>query len=139
LNVAIVVGALSWTTTARVARAEFLRLRDQEFATAARAIGAGNLYLIYRVILPNALAPLIIMASLSVANAILVVAGLSFLGLVDPNQSSWGLILAFNRGSILTDLWPTTLAGLAIFITVLGVGLVADGLNDALNPRRRGR
>ncbi len=137
LNIAAVIGALSWPMTARVARAEFLRLRELDFVTSARVVGASDSYLMWRVILPNALSPLLVMASLAVAGAILVAAGLSFVGLVDPNQPSWGLMLAFNRSALLYDPWPTTFAGLAIFVTVLGVGLLADGLNDALNPRLR--
>lgn len=133
--VVFAIGLVVWTGTARLARAEFMRLRNMEFAHAARAMGAGSLRLMLREILPNALPPLIVSASLIVGAAILFEAGLSFLGLSDPNVMSWGLMIGNNRRNILDCWWAVTFPGVAIFLTVLSVSLVGDGLNDALNPR----
>ena len=133
--VVFAIGLVAWTGTARLARAEFMRLKGMEFASAARAMGAGPLRLMLREILPNALPPLIISASLIVGAAILFEAGLSFLGLSDPNVMSWGLMIGSNRRNILECWWAVTFPGAAIFLTVLSVSLVGDGLNDALNPK----
>jgi len=133
--VVFAIGLVAWTGTARLARAEFMRLRGMEFAAAARAMGAGPLRLMLREILPNALPPLIVSASLIIGAAILFEAGLSFLGLSDPNVMSWGLMIGSNRRNILECWWGVTFPGAAIFLTVLSVSLVGDGLNDALNPK----
>jgi peptide/nickel transport system permease protein len=133
--VVFAIGLVAWTGTARLARAEFLRLRGMEFASAARAMGAGPLRLMLREILPNALPPLIVSASLIVGAAILFEAGLSFLGLSDPNVMSWGMMIGNNRRNVLDCWWAVTFPGAAIFLTVLSVSLLGDGLNDALNPR----
>ena len=129
------IGLVAWTGTARLARAEFMRLRGMEFASAARALGAGPLRLMLREILPNALPPLIVSATLIIGAAILFEAGLSFLGLSDPNVMSWGMMIGSNRRNILECWWAVSFPGAAIFLTVLSVSLVGDGLNDALNPR----
>ena len=133
--VVFAIGLVVWTGTARLARAEFLRLRGMEFASAARAMGAGPLRLMLREILPNALPPLIVSATLIIGAAILFEAGLSFLGLSDPNVMSWGMMIGSNRRNILECWWAVTFPGAAIFLLVLSVSLVGDGLNDALNPR----
>ncbi len=138
-TIAIAIGVVSWPGTARLARGEFLRLKRREYVLAERVIGAGDARIIWRVILPNALAPLIVSATLAIGTAILFEAGLSFLGLGDPNIMSWGLMLGSNRPYILTAWWAVTLPGAAIFLTVLAVSLIGDGLNDALNPNSRGR
>jgi len=135
LVVAIAIGAVSWTSTARLARAEFMRLRRLEYVSAARAMGAGDARLMLREILPNALPPLIVSATLIVGVAILFEAGLSFLGLSDPNVMSWGLMIGSNRRNILECWWGVTFPGIAIFVTVLAVSLIGDGLNDAFNPK----
>jgi peptide/nickel transport system permease protein len=135
LVVTIAIGAVSWTSTARLARAEFMRLRKLEYVSAARALGAGNVRLMLREILPNALPPLIVSATLIIGVAILFEAGLSFLGLSDPNVMSWGLMIGANRRNILECWWGVTFPGIAIFVTVLAVSLIGDGLNDAFNPR----
>jgi peptide/nickel transport system permease protein len=136
LTTAIVaIGMVTWTSTARLARAEFMRLRKLEYVSAARALGAGHLRLMLREILPNAAPPLIVSATLIIGVAILFEAGLSFLGLSDPNVMSWGLMIGSNRKYMLDAWWAVTFPGLAIFLTVLGVSLVGDGLNDALNPK----
>lgn len=129
------IGVVAWTGTARLARAEFLRLTHLEYANAARAMGAGHLRLMLREILPNALPPLIVSATLIVGAAILFEAGLSFLGLSDPNVMSWGLMIGSNRRNILECWWAVTFPGAAIFMTVLAVSLIGDGLNDAFNPK----
>ncbi|SIT32037.1 ABC transporter permease [Achromobacter sp. MFA1 R4] len=138
-TIAVAIGVVSWTGTARLARGEFLRLKRREYVLAERVIGAGDARIIWRVILPNALAPLIVSATLAIGTAILFEAGLSFLGLGDPNVMSWGLMIGSNRPYILTAWWAVTLPGAAIFLTVLAVSLIGDGLNDALNPNSRGR
>ncbi|MGB3435870.1 ABC transporter permease [Achromobacter sp.] len=138
-TIAVAIGVVSWTGTARLARGEFLRLKRREYVLAERVIGAGDARIIWRVILPNALAPLIVSATLAIGMAILFEAGLSFLGLGDPNIMSWGLMIGSNRPYILTAWWAVTLPGAAIFVTVLAVSLIGDGLNDALNPNSRGR
>jgi peptide/nickel transport system permease protein len=137
--ITIAIGVVSWTAVARITRAEFLRIRELEYVMASRASGAGNFKLIFRVILPNALPPIIVQAALMVGSAILFEAGLSFLGLSDPNVVSWGQIIGSNRPYILDASYTVTIPGLAIFITVLAISLVGDGLNDALNPKLRQR
>lgn len=137
-NVILVIGMLSWPTLARIVRAEVLSLKEREFVLAAKSLGAGGLDLMFSEILPNALPPLIPAAALQVANAILIEAGLSFLGLSDPNVMSWGKMLwiaqqAFYAGAW----WPILFPGIFILLTVLSVNLIGDGLNDALNPRGR--
>jgi peptide/nickel transport system permease protein len=133
--VVMAIGLVSWTGTARLARAEFMRLRHLEYVSAARAMGARHLRLMVREILPNALPPLIVSATLIIGVAILFEAGLSFLGLSDPNVMSWGLMIGANRRNILECWWAVSFPGAAIFLTVLSVSLVGDGLNDALNPK----
>lgn len=137
--ISIAIGVVSWPQTARLTRAEFLRIRELEYVSAARSIGARNGRIIWRVVLPNALPPLIVSATLTVGVAILFEAGLSFLGLGDPNTMSWGLMIGQNRGYLLEAWWPVTLPGLAIFLTVFAVSLIGDGLNDAFNPKLRSR
>lgn len=133
------IGVVSWTAVARITRAEFLRIRELEYVTASRATGASNRKLMFSVILPNALPPIIVQAALMVGSAILFEAGLSFLGLTDPNVMSWGQVIGSNRQYILDASYTVTIPGLAIFITVLCISLVGDGLNDALNPKLRQR
>lgn len=138
-TIAIAIGVVSWPPVARLARAEYLRLKELEYVKAARVCGARNRWIIWSIILPNAAPPLIVLATLTVGLAILFEAGLSFLGLGDSNVMSWGLIIGANRDYILEAWWPVTLPGIAIFLTVLSVSLIGDGLNDALNPRMRER
>ena len=137
--IAIAIGVVSWPQTARLTRAEFLKIKELEYVTAARAIGARNRRIMWRVILPNAMPPLIVSATLTVGVAILFEAGLSFLGLGDPNVMSWGLMIGANREYILDAWWPVTFPGIAIFLTVFAVSLIGDGLNDAFNPKLRER
>jgi peptide/nickel transport system permease protein len=137
--VTIAIGVVSWTAVARITRAEFLRIRELEYVTASRAAGASNVTLMTRVILPNALPPIIVQAALMVGSAILFEAGLAFLGLSDPNVVSWGQIIGSNRPYILDASFTVTIPGLAIFVTVLSISLIGDGLNDSLNPKLRAR
>ena len=139
VTIAVAIGLVSWPPVARLTRAEFLRIKELDYVRASRAIGSPDRRLIWRVILPNALPPLIVAATLTVGAAILFEAGLSFLGLGDPNAMSWGLMMGANRDFVLDAWWTVTLPGLAIFVTVLGVSLVGDGLTDALNPKSHGR
>lgn len=138
-TIAFAIGIVSWTSAARLTRAEFMRIRELEYVKAARSISASNARIIWRVILPNAAPPLIVSAALSVGSAILFEAGLSFLGLSDANVMSWGKLIGDNRPVILGAWWPVTFPGIAIFLTVLAVSLIGDGLNDALNPKLRRR
>nr|WP_121630671.1 ABC transporter permease [Tropicibacter alexandrii] len=138
-TIAIAIGVVSWPQTARLTRAEFLKIKQLEYVTAARAIGAQDGRIMWTVILPNAAPPLIVSATLTVGVAILFEAGLSFLGLGDPNVMSWGLMIGANRDYILDAWWPVTFPGLAIFLTVFAVSLIGDGLNDAFNPKLRSR
>jgi len=139
LTVTLAIGISSWTPTARLARAEFLKLRGQEFVRAERAIGARDARILWKVMLPNAFPPLIVSAALAVGVAILFEAGLSFLGLGDPNQMTWGLMIGSSRPYVLSCWWAVAFPGIAIFVTVLAVSLIGDGLNDALNPKLRER
>ena len=137
--VSFAIGIVSWPTTARLTRAEFFRIRSLEYVNAARSVGAKNGRIMWRVILPNALAPLIVSATLTIGIAILFEAGLSFLGLGDPNMFSWGLMIGAGREYILDAWWSVTFPGFMIFLTVLSFSLVGDGLNDAFNPKLRER
>ncbi|MBB3994915.1 peptide/nickel transport system permease protein [Sulfitobacter undariae] len=137
--ITLAIGLVSWPAVARITRAEFMRIRELEYVTAARAGGVKNNKLIFSVILPNALPPIIVQAALMVGSAILFEAGLSFLGLTDPNVASWGQIIGSNREYILDASFAVTVPGVAIFITVMAISLVGDGLNDALNPKLRQR
>jgi peptide/nickel transport system permease protein len=134
-----VIGFLSWPQIARLTRGEFLTLREREYVVAARAIGVGNGGLIFSEILPNAAPPLIVMATLQVSTAILLEAGLSFLGLGDPTWPTWGLMLNNAQPFIRTAWWMASFPGAGIFLTVAALNLVGDGLSDVLNPRLRGR
>jgi len=137
--ITLAIGVVSWTAVARITRSEFLRIRELEYVMASRASGVSNAKLMFKVILPNALPPIIVQSALMVGSAILFEAGLSFLGLTDPNVISWGQIIGSNRQYILESSFMVTIPGLAIFITVLAISLVGDGLNDALNPKLRQR
>ncbi len=138
-NVIVVISVLSWPATARLVRADFLSLKTREFVEAARSISASHMDIIFSEMLPNALAPVIITASLRIATAILIEAGLSFLGFGDPNTVSWGLMLYWAQNFIRHAPWMAIFPGLAISLTTLAFNLVGDGLNDALNPRLKER
>lgn len=131
------IAIVSWTDIARLTRAEFLKIKGLEYVMAERAMGAGNPRIMWKVILPNALPPLIVSMALSVGVAILFEAALSFLGLGDPNAYSWGYMIGSSREYIWDSWWAVTFPGFAIFLTTLGISLIGDGLNDALNPKLR--
>ncbi|MEJ6515029.1 MAG: ABC transporter permease [Pseudomonadales bacterium] len=133
LSIAIV----SWPPVARLVRAEVLSLRNREFIEAATLSGQSNLRIIWHQILPNALPPIIVLASLMVATAILLESSLSFLGLSDPNVMSWGYMIGAARTVLRTAWWLSFIPGIAIMLTVLALNLIGEGLNDALNPRLR--
>ena len=138
-NETLAIGLTLWPLAARLARAEFLRLREMEYVKAARAIGCGDLRIMFRTILPNAMPPLLVSATLTVVIAILFHSGLAFLGMVDVNTISWGSMLGKNRGYALTAWWTVAFPGAAIVITGLSISLIGDGLQDAFNPKLRGR
>ena len=138
-TIALAIGVVSWPQTARLTRAEFLKIKHLEYVAAARAIGTSDASIIWQVILPNALPPLIVSATLIVGVAILFEAGLSFLGLGDPNVISWGSMIGDGRSYMLDSWWLVAIPGIAIFITVLSISLIGDGLNDAFNPKLRDR
>ncbi len=135
--IAVAIGLVTWPPLARLTRSEFMRIRELEYVAAARLANAGDARIISRVILPNALPPIIVNATLNVGSAVLYEAGLSFLGLGDPNIMSWGLLIGSSRDYIFDAWWAATLPGLIIFITSLSICLVGDGLTTALNPKLR--
>ncbi|HET9949959.1 MAG TPA: ABC transporter permease [Longimicrobiales bacterium] len=133
-----VLGLTLWPDTARMVRGEVLGLREREFVQAAVALGASRTRIVLRHLVPNALAPVIVAATLGIGNTIVLEAGLSFLGLgVQPPTPSWGTMVADGRGVLLEAWWLATFPGLAIVLTVLAFNLVGDGLRDALDPRIR--
>ena len=132
------IALVTWPQVARVVRGEFLSLRSREFVQAARTLGESDFRIIFTQILPNALPPIIVIGSMMVGSAILTESALSFLGLGDPNLLSWGSMIGGSRSAMWVAWWTTVLPGLAIMVTVLALNLIGDGLNDALNPRRRG-
>ncbi|UCF90197.1 MAG: ABC transporter permease [Desulfobacterales bacterium] len=139
-NIMIVIGLTSWMGAARFVRAEFLALREQDFVAAARALGLGNFRIIFRHMMPNAIAPVLVSATIGIATAILTEAGLSFLGFgVPPPHATWGNILSDGRQFIFDAPWLTFIPGLAILIVVLAFNLFGDGLRDVLNPKLRER
>lgn len=134
-SIVFVIGILSWPPTARLIRAEYLSIKEMQFVEAARSLGAKDRDIIFIEILPNAISPVIVNASLQVAAAILLESSLSFLGLGDPNVVSWGLMLK-NALPLFRHAWWTALfPGVAISLTTIGFNLCGDGLNDALNPK----
>jgi peptide/nickel transport system permease protein len=137
----VAIGLVSWTPVARIVRGEFLSLRTRDFVQAAILLGESNSRIILTQVLPNALSPIIVSASLLVGTSILLEAALSFLGLGDPNLMSWGYMIGAARTVIQRAWWMSVFPGLAIVLTVLAFNLLGDGLNDVLNPRlaRRGR
>lgn len=139
-TIMVVIGLTSWEGTARFVRAEFLSLREQDFVAAARALGVSNLRIIFRHMVPNAVAPVLVSATIGIASAILTEAGLSFLGFgVPPPHATWGNILSDGKRFIFDAPWLTFLPGAAILIVVLSFNLFGEGLRDILNPRVRER
>lgn len=134
-----VIGLLAWPKVARLVRAEVISMREVEFVAAATALGNSRVRIAFRHILPNVLATGLTASSLEVANAILLEAGLSFLGLGDPSAASWGAMLNNARQFVSSAWWMAVFPGAAIALTVLGFNLTAEGLTDALNPKGKRR
>ena len=139
-NIMIVIGLTSWMGTTRFVRAEFLSLREQDFVTAVKALGISNLRIIFRHMVPNAIAPVLVSATIGIATAILTEAGLSFLGFgVPPPHATWGNILSDGKRFIFDAPWLTFVPGFAILIVVLSFNLFGEGLRDIFNPKLRER
>ena len=137
-NIMVVIGLTGWMGISRLVRAEFLSIKGKEFVLAARAQGLPNRKIIFGQVLPNALAPVYVVATLGVGGAILTESALSFLGIgVQPPTASWGNILAQAKDNIEIAWWLSLYPGLAIFLTVMGYNLLGEGLSDILDPRRR--
>lgn len=134
-SIVFAIAVVSWPPVARVVRAEFMSLRRREFVQAAEVLGRSRLSIVLHDILPNALSPIVVLASLMVASAILLESALSFLGLGDPNLMSWGFMIGQGRSVLRLAWWMSVFPGLALFLTVLALNLVGEGLTDALNPR----
>lgn len=132
---AIIIGLIDWPMLARVVRAHVLSLRERTFIEAARALGVRDVAIVVRHILPNSVAPIIVVSTLSMARYILYEAALAFVGLGDPEAISWGTLLAQGRSVMYTAWWLTLLPGIMIFVTVLGFNLGGDGLRDACDVR----
>jgi ABC-type dipeptide/oligopeptide/nickel transport system permease subunit len=135
--VTFVLAIFNWASDARMVRGEFLRVRELEFIEAEKALGASNMRIIFRHVLPNILSSIIVVTSLTIAYAILIEAAVSFLGFGDVNTVTWGQILQENYADMRNVWWAEVFPGLAVLITVFGFNLLGDGLSDALNPRLR--
>ncbi|WP_276121189.1 ABC transporter permease [Pararhizobium qamdonense] len=140
-SIVIAIALVSWPPVARLLRGEVMSLKSREFVEAAVLSGQGHWTIIWRQILPNTLSPIIVLASMMVAAAILIESSLSFLGLGDRNVMSWGYIIGAGRTVIRQAWWVSFFPGAAILFTALALNLIGEGLNDALNPRlhRRGK
>ena len=139
-NIMIVIGLTSWMGTTRFVRAEFLSLREQDFVAAVRALGMSNYRIIFRHMMPNAIAPVLVSATIGIATAILTEAGLSFLGFgVPPPHATWGNILSDGKRFIFDAPWLTFIPGIVILIVVLSFNLFGEGLRDVMNPKLRER
>lgn len=135
-NIMIVIGITRWTSIARFARGEIMKIKQQDYTQAARALGASDRKIIFRHILPNSIAPVLVAATFGIANAILIEAALSFLGMgVQPPYASWGGILALAREFVGVAWWLAVFPGFAIFLTVTAYNLAGEGLRDATDPR----
>lgn len=138
INIMVVIGLTSWMGVARLVRAEFLRLKTMDYIAAARLAGVSDGNLMLKHLLPNAMAPILVTATLGIAGAVLVESGLSFLGIgVQPPTPSWGNILLEGKANIEIAWWLSLFPGLAILIAVLGFNLLGEGLRDYLDPRQR--
>jgi peptide/nickel transport system permease protein len=134
----VIIGGLSWPTVARLVRASFLVLREREFAEAARAVGNGDLRIIFRHLLPNAVAPIVVQATLDVANVIVLESTLSYLGFgIQPPTASWGSMLANAQANLQVAWWAAVFPGLCILFTTLAINYIGDGLRDALDPNMK--
>ncbi len=137
-TIVLIVGALSWPSVARLVRASFLTLREREFAEAARAVGNGDARIIFRHLLPNAVAPIVVQATLDVANIIILESTLDFLGFgIQPPTASWGNMLANAQANVESAWWAAVFPGLCILVTTLAINFIGDGLRDALDPNMK--
>ncbi|MBV8197502.1 MAG: ABC transporter permease [Candidatus Eremiobacteraeota bacterium] len=135
-TIVVIIGALSWPPVARLVRASFLSLREKEFCEAARALGNRDARIIFRHLLPNAVAPIIVQGTLEIANVIILESTLSFLGFgIQPPTASWGNMLANAESNMTIAPWVAIFPGLCIFVTVLAINYLGDGLRDALDPK----
>jgi len=139
MTVVLAIGIVSWPPIARQTRSEFLKQKNLEYVKAARAIGCSNSRIMFSTILPNTLPILIVQGTLAMGTAILFEAGLAFLGIGDPNNLSWGYYVGLSRQYFLSNWWAVTVPGLMVFFTVLSLSLIGDGIQDAVNPKLRGR
>ncbi len=134
--IVVIIGILTWPAVARLVRASFLSLREKEFCEAARAIGGRDGRIIFRHLLPNAVAPIIVQGTLEIANVIILESTLSFLGFgIQPPTASWGNMLANAESNMTIAPWVAIFPGLCILVTVLAVNYLGDGLRDALDPK----
>jgi peptide/nickel transport system permease protein len=133
------ISLVSWPPIARLVRAEVMALRERDFVQSCYAIGMSELQIICGQVLPNCMSPIVVTGSIMVASAILTEAGLSFLGLGDPNVITWGSMIGSGRESLRTAWYLVTVPGVAVLVTVLACNLVGEGLNDVLNPKLRRR
>ncbi len=138
-NITVAIGITMWPGIARLTRAEFLSLKNREFVLACRSMGMSNLRIMAAEILPNAIPPVIVLASVIIGSSILFESSIAFLGLGDPNVASWGALIGDGRTLIRRSWYICAIPGLAIMFTVLAMNLIGDGLNDALNPKLRDR
>jgi peptide/nickel transport system permease protein len=134
-NVIVVIGLTSWTGTARLMRAQAISLRERTFIKSAKTIGESNMRILFKHIIPNGIFPIIADSTMAVSSAILSEAGLSFLGLGDPNVVSWGQIISHGKGYLPHSWWICTFSGLAIVFTVLSFYLIGEGMNRILSPK----
>ncbi|MBA4372546.1 MAG: peptide ABC transporter permease [Thermodesulfovibrio sp.] len=135
-NIMVVIGLTSWMGVARLVRAEFLTLKERDYVLAARALGAGNMRIIFRHIMINSMAPVLVSSVLGIAGAVLLESSLSFLGIgVQPPTPTWGNILTLGKDNIEIAWWLSVFPGLAILITVLGYNLLGEGVRDSIDPR----
>ena len=136
--IVVIIGGLSWPGVARLVRASYLSLREREYTEAARALGNGDVRIMLRHLLPNAIAPIIVQATLDVANVIVLESTLSFLGFgIQPPTASWGNMLANAESNLEVAWWAAVFPGLCILVTVLAINYIGDGLRDALDPNMR--
>jgi peptide/nickel transport system permease protein len=138
-SITAAIAAVSWPSVARLVRGEFIAQREREYVQASRALGMPDWQIIAVQILPNAIAPVIVVSTLMVATAILTESGLSFLGLGDPNHVSWGYMIGVARTALRLAWWMTAIPGVMIVLAVIAINLAGEGLNDALNPKLRER
>ena len=135
VSIVLAIALVSWPPVARLVRGEVLSLRSRDYVLAAVTLGQRTPRIIFREVLPNTVAPIVVMASLMIATAILLESSLSFLGLGDPNLMTWGYMVGAGRTRLIEAWWISFFPGLAIFLTVLALNLVGEGLSDAFNPR----